>query len=62
MGGFYAADHDPTPAHVECDLATGVNASSWRTDLGSGICPFEVNVAISWMAGISVLPDVLNEW
>lgn len=61
VGGFYAADHDFTPAYVEFDLATSVYAQNWRTDLGSVTCPFEVSVAISWMAGMCVLPNVLNE-
>ena len=30
--------------------------------LGSVTWPFEVSVAISWMAGMSVLPDVLIGW
>jgi len=34
--------------------------SGWSTDLGTVICTFEVNVTISWTAGMSVLPDMLN--
>jgi len=63
MDGFYAADHDVPGAYVECNFLTPVSTpKSWRTDLGSVGCPFEVNVAISWMAGMSALPKVLIGW
>ena len=35
MDGFYAADHDFTGAHAECNLATGVNTQKICEDLGS---------------------------
>ncbi|KIC83519.1 hypothetical protein RR51_06175 [Pseudomonas sp. C5pp] len=61
MDGFYAADHDVPGAYVECNFLTPVSTpKSWRTDLGSVACPFEVNVAISWMGRHERAPESID--